>query len=33
MFEVRRDANKMQIKEAVEKGFDVKVVVRQRHER
>ena len=26
MFEVRRDANKVQIKEAVQKGFDVKVV-------
>jgi large subunit ribosomal protein L23 len=26
MFEVRRDANKVQIKEAVEKGFDVKVM-------
>ena len=25
MFEVRRDANKTQIKEAVQKGFDVKV--------
>ncbi len=25
MFEVRREANKTQIKEAVEKGFDVKV--------
>lgn len=25
MFEVRRDANKAQIKEAVQKGFDVKV--------
>jgi large subunit ribosomal protein L23 len=25
LFEVRRDANKTQIKEAVEKGFDVKV--------
>jgi large subunit ribosomal protein L23 len=25
MFEVRRDANKTQIKEAVEKGFEVKV--------
>ena len=26
MFEVRREANKVQIKEAVEKGFDVKVM-------
>jgi large subunit ribosomal protein L23 len=26
MFEVRREANKIQIKEAVEKGFDVKVL-------
>jgi len=26
MFEVRREANKTQIKEAVEKGFDVKVI-------
>lgn len=26
MFEVRRQANKVQIKEAIEKGFEVKVV-------
>ncbi len=26
MFEVRREANKVQIKEAIEKGFEVKVV-------
>jgi large subunit ribosomal protein L23 len=26
LFEVRRDANKVQIKEAVQKGFDVKVL-------
>jgi large subunit ribosomal protein L23 len=26
VFEVRRDANKAQIKEAVQKGFDVKVI-------
>jgi len=26
MFEVRREANKVQIKDAVEKGFDVKVI-------
>jgi large subunit ribosomal protein L23 len=26
MFEVRREANKTQIKDAVEKGFDVKVI-------